>query len=189
MGVSIKNPFYLKKENILQAIQYAINFDEFLIFVVDYPYRLSLQALKNKPLKNDVIQSILQEGEELKRFLLRISKSFNNVKIFSWQELENKKYNTYLIEIKQLEKQNSKFSKSIQDDFTGIVVKRLKKLSTKKELKEKLSLCKQFLIEELAMFLLLISEGYTTRVSKYPRSKSLDYFIQRKNFSINHIQI
>jgi len=39
MGVSIRHPFYAKKENILKAIDLAKDFDEFLIFVVDLPYR------------------------------------------------------------------------------------------------------------------------------------------------------
>lgn len=42
MGISIRNPFYSKKEDILKAIDLAKNFDEFLIFVVGFPYRLSL---------------------------------------------------------------------------------------------------------------------------------------------------
>lgn len=46
MGISIRNPFYPKKENILKAIDLARDFDKFLIFVVDFPYKLSLQAFK-----------------------------------------------------------------------------------------------------------------------------------------------
>jgi|GEM_PF-2185133 len=82
MGISIRNPFYSNKENILKAVSLAKDFDEFLIFVVDYPYRLSLQAFDNLS-ESEAEKVALKEGAELTKFLIRITKPFNNVKISS----------------------------------------------------------------------------------------------------------
>ncbi|MDO8741160.1 MAG: hypothetical protein Q7J54_06325 [Candidatus Woesearchaeota archaeon] len=182
MGVSIRNPFYSKEENILKAIKLADGFDEFLIFVVDNPYRLSLQAFKDIPPKE-----ALKEGTDLKNFLTKISKPFEKVKGSYWSELEDDEYKKSKIEVKNLERRSSEFSKLIEDEFTGTVLSQLNK--TKESYEQKKELCKEFIIEEVTMFISLFYKSYKTRISKYERSKTIDYFLKTKGLAMNHIII
>lgn len=182
MGVSIRNPFYSKKENILKAISLAKDFDEFLIFVVDFPYRLSLQAFENMSEK-EAEKTALKEGKELKEFLINISKQFKNVKIVSWKEIESDNYKNLLLEIKDLEKRDEEFSKLIEGEFTGTIISKIEDNKNKKQLSI------NFIMEEIAMFVSLVMKGYDTRISKYSRSKSIDYFLKKKNLFIEHIRL
>ena len=182
MGISIRHPFYTKKENILKAIDLAKDFDEFLIFVVDFPYRLSLQAFKNTP-EQEAEKIVLKEGEELKKFLKNTTKQFEKVKINSWNELVDENYYKLLSEVKNLEKEDKEFSKFIEGEFTGTIISKLGKSVEKKRLS------KDFIIEEIAMFALLALRGFSTRISKYSRLKCIDYFLKRKNKNLEHIQI
>ncbi|MDD5254186.1 MAG: hypothetical protein PHG05_03755 [Candidatus Nanoarchaeia archaeon] len=182
MGVSIRNPFYSKKENILRAIELAKDFDEFLIFVVDHPYRLSLQAFNGIPEKI-AEKTSLEEGEELKKFLINISSNSAKIKICSWKELEAENYKRILTEVKNLENKDKKFSKLIEGEFTGTVISKVGNNLQKKELS------KSFIMEELAMFISLIEGGYSIRISKYSQSKSVNYFIGKRNLSLKHIRL
>jgi len=182
MGVSIKNPFYAKEENILRAINLAKDFDEFLIFVVDFPYRLSLQAFKNSTAE-EAQRNVLKEGAELKRFLINKTKQFKNVKINSWNELIDENYCRLLLEIQDLEKNDKKFSQLVEGEFTGTVISKLGQDFEKKRLS------KDFIMEEIAIFSSLAVKGFSKRISKYPKSKSVDYFLKRKNIYLDHIQI
>ena len=182
MGISIRNPSYSKKENILKAIELAREFDEFLIFVVDYPYRLSLQAFSDIPEKI-AEKTALKEGKDLRRFLVNISNHLEKVKISSWKELEEENYKRGLAEIEDLEKKDSEFSQLIEEEFTGTVVSKVGNNKHKKEL------CKHFIMEEIAMFVSLAYRGYSLRISKYSQSKSIDYFLKRKSLSLNYIKI
>ena len=184
MGISIRNPFYTKKENILKAIDLAKDYDEFLIFVVDIPYRLSLRAFKNLS-EEQALSIALKEGSDLINFLNNISKKFTDVKVISWKELEDDNYKRFLIKAKKLEKKDPKFSGLLEREFTGAVLDKL----SGNESKEKEKLCKDFIIEEVAMFSSLSYRDYNTRISKYTRAKSIDYFLKTKNLFLNHIQI
>lgn len=182
MGVSIRNPFYSNEGNIIKAINLTKNFDEFLIFIVDYPYRLSLQGFDNLSLnKSETIA--LKEGIELKKFLINISKNYKNVIVRVWREIEDKDYNIFLKEIRELEKKDEKFSELVKGEFTETVIKKIFDNPNKEELS------KEFIMEEIAMFCSLVLKGYKTRISKYERSKSVDYFLKIKNLSINHKKI
>jgi len=182
MGVSIRHPFYAKKENILKAIDLAKDFDEFLIFVVDLPYRLSLQAFKNIS-EQEAEKIALREGEELMRFLIHTTKQFRGVKISSWKESIDKNYYKLLSEVKVLEKKNKQFSRLVEGEFTETIVSKLRKNIKKRELS------KNFIMEEIAMFASLVLRGFSTRISKYSRSKSIDFFLKGKNKNLDHIQI
>jgi len=182
MGISIRHPFYSKKENILKAIDLAKDFDEFLIFVVDFPYRLSLQAF-NSLAQEEAKEMALRDGNELRKFLINTTKQFEKVRVSSWNELVSESYHKLLSGVKKLENKDKKFSKLIEGEFTGTVVSKLGESIKKKKLS------KNFIMEEIAMFASLTLEGYSTRISKYSRSKSIDYFLKIKNKNLEHIQI
>ena len=182
MGISIRHPFYAKKENILKAINLAKNFDEFLIFVVYFPYRLSLQAFKNMT-EQKAKEIVLKEGSELRKFLINITKQFKKIRIASWNELISENYHKLLFEVKDLERKDKEFSRLVEGEFTGTVISKLERSVKKKQLS------KDFIMEEIAMFASLALRGYSTRISKYSRSKSIDYFLKRKNKNLKHIQI
>jgi len=182
MGVSLRNPFYSKKENILKAISLAKDFNEFLIFVVDSPYRLSLQAFNHMSLE-EAEKISLKEGKELKLFLTKLTKKFKFVKISSFKELENEDYKNILSEIKELESQDKTFSELIKKEFTGTIISKLKG-DKKKE-----NLCMGFILEEVAMFCSLFNRGYSFRISKYPASKSIAYYLKNKPLLLKHIQL
>lgn len=182
MGISIRNPFYSKKENILKGVELTKSFDEFMIFVVDYPYRLSLQAFEELE-EQEAERIAFREGEQLRKFLIEITKQFEKVKISSWKELMNEDYHKLLSEVKELEKIDKEFSNLVEGEFTGTIVSKVEGNKKKKQLS------KDFIIEEIAMFSSLALRGFSTRVSKYSRSKSIDYFLKRKNKNLSHIQI
>jgi len=182
MGVSIRHPFYADRENILHAIELAKNFDSFLTLVVDYPYRLSLQALE-KISADNAVKVALAEGEQLKEFLIGVSNSFTTVKVFTWQKLKINSYIIWLERTKSLLKQDQDFYKLLQGEFTDTVAT---KIGDDRHARD---LSIEFLAEEVAMFAALADDGYSTRISKYSRSKSLDYLLQRYGKSIDHIQL
>lgn len=182
MGISIRNLFYSEKRNITKAITSIGDYDEFLIFVVDHPYRLSLEAFNNME-KEKAEDVALREGINLKKFLYSITKSFNKVKISSWKELEDQNYDTLLLAVKNLERNDKEFSKLIQGEFTETITSKIQNDNNKRQLS------KNFIMEEITMFASLVYRGYTTRISKYSRSKSLDYFLKSKYLSVNHIQL
>ncbi|MCK4553689.1 hypothetical protein KAU19_01880 [Candidatus Parcubacteria bacterium] len=166
----------------MKAIVLAKNFDKFLIFVVDFPYRLSLQAF-NDSSQEEAKEIALRDGNELKNFLINTTKQFEKVRISSWNELVNESYCKLLSEVKALENKDKKFSKLIEGEFTGTVASKLG------ESIEKRKLSKNFIMEEIAMFASLTLKGFSTRVSKYSRSKSVNYFLKTKNKNLEHIQI
>ena len=187
MGISIKNPFYSRKENIIKAINLAKDFSEFLIFPVDYPYRLSLEVFEG--ISGEEAKSIvLEEGKRLIKFLIRISKPYKNIRISSWKELENKEYDMLLKKVEELEEADIRFSNLIKEEFTGTIINRIKELP-KEDYKRNERLCKKFLMEEIAMFSYLVFSGYSTRISKYSRSKAIDYFLKNKKRNLVHIQL
>jgi len=187
MGISIRNPFYSKKDNILKAISLAKNFSEFIIFPVDYPYRISLEVFDNLD-KKEALGLALKEGEELTRFLSNLSKSFPYVRVRFWKELESKEYQEFLKEIIKLENKDENFSGLILNEFSGKINEELKELPKENYLRNS-RLCKEFIMEEIAMFSYLTSIGYTTRISKYNKSKAIDYFLLKKGLSLNHLKL
>ena len=182
MGVSLRNPFYSKKKNILKAVNLAKDFDEFLIFVVDSPYELSLQAFNNLP-KKEAEKIISKEGGDLKNFLIKVTKRFKFVKVSSFQKLKDEDYRNLLSEMKELSQKNTFFLDLIKKEFTGNI---FSKINNDKE-KEKL--CIEFILEEIALFCSLVKKGYKTRISKYSISKSIEYYLNNKNLTLNHLQI
>jgi hypothetical protein len=182
MGISLRNPFYSKKENLLKAINLAKDFDELLIFVVDSPYRLSLQAFNNLS-SQEARKIMLKEGKELKSFLIKLTNKFNFVKISSFDELVNEDYKIILSEMRKIKDHDETFLGLIKKEFTGTIISKLNGD------KEKENLCIEFILEEVAMFCSLLNQGYSVRISKYPASKSIDYYLKNKFLSLKHIQI
>lgn len=198
LGISLTSPYY-KKKNILSYIEFGIkNFEKFMLFPVDIPYRYNYIVFEGLSEK-DAYAKAKKLGDDLERYLYKILRNISvekEIKILRWEDLiKNEKALRILNYFEKLIYESKELNEDIRNHIleqSPHIEKRL--LNNKKignfNIKTQRKTLYRFLMDEIAMFI-FIQEflGYKIRLSGYPESNIIINIYNNKYFDFKKFGI
>lgn len=170
LGISVNNPFF-RDQNLGLLLKWIANhFDECIIIIGDYLHRIN-ESILHGITGEQAIASSINRGdiieEMLNAFLLILPD--DKFKVYRWKEFldNNPKSLSEKEKLTTLFSTNKEFRNDILQSCTEFIdrlIARGERLYLTKE--EAISQSKEYLLEEMAVFSVLIEQGY--RVQVYP---------------------
>ncbi|MFN8297850.1 MAG: tRNA-dependent cyclodipeptide synthase [Chitinophagales bacterium] len=170
LGISVNNPFFRDKHLGLLLKWIANHFDECVIIIGDYLHRINESILHGESGESAIASSI-NRGNQIYE-ILDVTLSIlpqNKFKLYRWKQFLDENPNA-LIEkekLNQLYNSNNNFRQDILQscaDFIDRLIERGERLYLTKE--EAINQSKEYLLEEMGVFSVLIAQGYNVQV--YP---------------------
>ena len=156
MGLSLgKKLFYDKKFIKSFASFLNDNFDESFLLIADLPKKYNLIAIDGLS-ESEAQNKIIIASREMRIFLERTLKEFDNVKVKSYCELQDENYLHNLNLLKEAYKQNKEFREQIRkdvEDFIRLPINKEKILKRGFSIEEAIDISLNYRLDELAILL------------------------------------
>ena len=172
LGISINNPFFWGKHVDLLLKWISDHFDSCLIIIGDHLHRLN-EYILNGISGQEAIDAGLKLGDEALAIFSEQIKKYPKGKfeIHRWQTYhDDNKCQQEKLKLTKSCDSNYFFNKSIINSCTEFIDRHIDRGNNPKVTYEKaIQLSKEYLLEEMAVFSILIEQGYTVQV--YPGSQ------------------
>lgn len=189
LGISVNNPFFRDQHLGLLLKWIANHFDECTILIGDYLHRIN-ESILHGITGEEAIASSINRGDQIHE-MLEIALSMlpdDKFKVYRWKEFldSNPKSLTEKTKLTALFNTNKDFQKDILQSCTEFIdrlIARGERLYPTKV--EAISQSKEYLIEEMAVFSVLIEQGYKVQVYPGTQLKILKDLANKKLSNID----
>lgn len=177
LGISINNPFFRDKHLGLLLKWIDNHFDECEILIGDYLHRIN-ESILHGLVGNEAIASSMKRGDQIHE-ILDVALSIlpgNKFKVYRWKEFLDANPDTIIEKnrLTELFESNKDLGDSIIHsctEFINRLIERGESLFLPKE--EAIIQSKEYLIEEMAVFSVLIGKGFIVQVYPGQQLKTL----------------
>lgn len=189
LGISVNNPFFREQHLGLLLKWISNHFDECTIIIGDYLHRINESILHGTTGEEAIASSIIR-GDQIE-LMLEVALSIlpqNKFKVYRWKDFLDK----YPKALSEKEKLTSIFNsnKIFQDDILQSCSEFIERLVTRGERlyltkEEAINQSREYLLEEMAVFSVLIEQGYEVQVYPGTQLKILKDLANKKIPDIN----
>ena len=188
LGVSLSNPFFQGKhlERVLNWINN--NFSECHIVIADHLHRFNEYTFNNKNTSEAEV-ACKRLGDEIYNNILLLTNSFHNQKFKIYRWLNFTQTNDFILKSAQINNHfisDSEFRTSVLqscEDFIDKQINRGYHIGITRE--DAVNKSKEYLLEEMAVFSLLIGMGYTVQVYPGTQLKVLKELANKKILGVD----